>query len=432
MPRDIESYNRNASIGSRIPSIGLGAGTSGFAPATFQAGVFTPQKEDMSLLQRSLQTLDERKEKTDQQRSAIMSAIGKLKLNAAEDKWKYDYANRIGSQIDSAAQFGDYSTALETATRLAGEAITSPEVIGRVRANEQYEKEVQTQQARRDSGDISQATYKWWMKNNPYKYQDNYDDNGNIVGGSIYEPSFRPVNDINWASTAMAAFKLVTPYKKSSSKDGGSNVTNNTSAPITRGKTTYKPGESIGSTSHSSSSIEKVTKEQITARMEELLSSTSDGYKQAEQAYDVAVDEFEDLVEKYNTAITENPDSEEAKILGQKIDARKHLMYRNGSKIGYKEYYARMITDSLFAEGLAYDWRTSSSGGTSSYSISERSAGGNPGGRAISDSYFPGARYNYETGYWEGAYVKQKVDTETAQNGVSTSSSNISNRFKKR
>lgn len=432
MPRDIESYNRNVGIGSRIPSIGLGAGTSGFAPATFQAGVFTPQKEDMSLLQRSLQTLDERKERTDQQRSAIMSAIGKLKLNAAEDEWKYNYANRIGSQIYSAAQFGDYSTALETATRLAGEAITSPEVIGRVRANEQYEKEVQTQQARRDRGDISQATYKWWMKNNPYKYQDNYDDNGNIVGGSIYEPSFRPVNDINWASTAMAAFKLVTPYKSSVSRDGGSNVTNNTSAPITRGKNTYKPGEAIESTSHSSDSQEKVTKEQITARMEELLSSTSDGYKQAEQAYDVAVDEFKDLVEKYNTAIAENPDSEETKILGQKIDARKQLMYRNGSKIDYKEYYARMITDSLFADGLAYDWRTHSSGGTSSYSISEHSSGGSHAGRVISDSYFPGAKYNYEGGYWEGSNVRQKVDTETAQNEVSTSSSNISNRFKKR
>ena len=432
MARDIDLYNRNVGRGSRIPNIGIGAGSSGFAPATFQATIFTPEKEDMSLLQRSLQTLDERKERTDQQRSAIMSAIGKLKLNAAEDKWKYDYANRIGAQIDSAAQFGDYSAALETATRLAGEAITSPEVTGRVRANEQYEKEVQTQQARRDRGDISQATYKWWLKNNPYKYQDNYDDNGNIIGGSIYEPSFRPVNDINWASTAMAAFKLVTPFKSSVSRDGGSNVTNNTSAPITRGNTTYKPGESVGSTGHSSSSQEKVTKEQITARMEELLSSTADGYKQAEQAYDVATDEFNDLVEQYNTAVTENPNSEEARILGQKIDARKKLMYRNGSKIDYKEYYARMITDSLYADGLAYDWRTSSSGGTSSYSISEPSTGGGRGGRAISDTYFPGATYNYETGYWEGANVRQQVDTETAQNEVTTSSSNISNRFKTR
>ena len=410
----------------------ISLGNIAFNPATFQGAVFTPQQENMSLLQRSIETLDARKEKTDQQRSAIVSAINNLKLNQAEDKWKYDYADRIKSKIDSAIQFGDYSNALEVATKLAGDAVSSPEVLGRLRANEQYEKEVQTQQARRDRGDISQATYKWWMKNNPYKYQDNYDDNGNIVGGSIYEPSFRPVNDINWASTAMAAFKLITPYKSSVSRDGGSNIINNTSAPITRGKTTYKPGEVIGSTSHSSSNQEKVTKEQITARMEELLSSTSDGYKQAEQAYDVAVDEFKDLVEKYNTAIAENPDSEEAKILGQKIDARKQLMYRNGSKIDYKEYYARMITDSLFADGLAYDWRTSSSGGTSSYSISESSTGGSHSRRPISDSYFQGSRYNYETGYWEGANVKQKVDTETAQNGVSTSSSNISNRFKTR
>lgn len=403
-----------------------------FNPATFQGAVFTPQQENISLLQHSIDKLDERKEKTDQQTATIMSAINNLKLHQSEDKWKYDYAKRIKDKINSAAQFGDWSAAYETATRLAGEAVTSPEVLGRVRANAQYEKEDQIQQARRDRKDISQATYDWWAKRNQYSYQDKYDDNGNIIGGSIYEPSFRPVDDINWASTAMAAFKLITPYKKSSSKDGDSNVTNNTSAPITRGKTTYKPGESIGSTSHSSSSIEKVTKEQITARMEELLSSTSDGYKQAEQAYDVAVDEFKNLVEKYNNAVAENPDSEEAKILGQKIDARKHLMYRNGSKIDYKEYYARMITDSLFADGLAYDWRTSSSGGSSSYSITDLSSGHNNNGRPTSNTYFPGATYNLVSGQWEGPSVKQQVNTESAQTEVNNSSTNISNRFNKR
>ena len=68
MARDIDLYNRNIGRGSRIPNIGIGVGQSGFTPATFQAGVFTPQKEDMSLLQRSLATLDERKEKTDPRR----------------------------------------------------------------------------------------------------------------------------------------------------------------------------------------------------------------------------------------------------------------------------------------------------------------------------------------------------------------------------
>ena len=400
-----------------------------FTPATFQGFAFTPQQEDMSLLQRSIDKLDERKEKTDQQRGAILSAINKLNLNQAEDKWKYDYANRIKSKIDSAIQFGDYSNALEVATNLARTADSTPEVLGRVRANEQYEKELQLQQARRDKGDISNATYNWWLKQNAYKYQDIYDNNNNIVGGSNYEPSFRPVNDINWASAAMAAFKLITPYKNSKSRDGETQVTNNTGETITRNGKTYKPGEVIGSSSHSTITEEKVTKEQITSRMEELLSATGDGYKQAEQAFDVALDDFKNLVEQYDEAILKDPNSEEAKNLGQKIDARKKLMYRNGSIIDYEEYYARMITDSLYAEGLAYDWRTENRGGSSSYGISDVSRGNSSSNRQVSGSWFPGAHYNIETSLWEGPQVQQGVDTNNSQKIVGESSGNIVGRF---
>lgn len=409
----------------------ISLGNIAFNPATFQGAVFTPQQENMSLLQRSIETLDARKEKTDQQRSAIISAINNLKLNQAEDKWKYDYANKIKSKIDSAIQFGDYSNALEVATKLAGDAVSSPEVLGRLRANEQYEKEIQLQQARRDKEDISDATYNWWLKNNPYKYQDTYDNNRNIVGGSNYEPSFRPVNDINWASAAMAAFKLITPYKTSDSRDGQTQVTNNTGETIIRNGKTYKPGEVIGSSSHRTITEEKVTKEQITSRMEELLSSTRDGYKQAEQAFDVALDDFKNLLDQYKEANSKDPNSEETKNLSQKIDARKKLMYRNGSIINYKEYYARMITDSLFAEGLAYDWKTENRGGSSSYGITNIS-GGNNSRNITSPNHFDGATFNYLTGFWEGPPVQQSVDTNSFQQEVGRSSGNIVGRFNKK
>lgn len=408
----------------------ISLGNAVFNPATFQGAVFTPQQENMSLLQHSIDKLDERKEKTDQQRSAIVSAINNLKLNKAEDKWKYDYANKIKAKIDSAIQFGDYSNALEVATKLAGDAISSPEVFGRIRANEQYEKELQLQQARRDNKDISDATYNWWLKQNPYKYQDTYDDNGNIVGGSAYEPSFRPVNDINWASAAMAAFKLITPYKYSKSRDGQSQIINNTTESITRNGKTYKPGEAIGGSSHRTTTEEKVTKDQITSRMEELLSATGDGYKQAEQAFDVALDDFNNLLEQYDEANIKDPNSEETKNLGQKIDARKKIMYKNGSIIDYKEYYARMVTDSLYADGLAYDWKTENRGGSSSYSINESSTGGNSNNKYVSDKYFDGAKFNYLTGFWEGPLVQQQVDTNSSQQAVSQSSGNIVGRFK--
>ena len=427
MPNYSDRYYKNLNRQRAIPNVSLAAG--GFTPAAFTPFVYAPKEFDVTPLQKSLATLDERKERTDQQRAAIRSALGKVKLNAAEDKWKNDYVNDIMSKIDNAAQFGDYSAALETATDLAGSALSDPALMGRVRANEQYEEEIKRQKDRVARGEISQNTYGWWLKNNPYKYSDIRDDNGTIVGGTEYEPASRPVNDINWASAAMAAFKMVSPYKMSKSTDGSTTVHNNTASPLTRGKSTYKPGEAISSSGHSSQSEERVTKEQITARMEELLSATPDGYRQAEQAFDVAMYDFQNMVDKYNSLIEENPDSKEAKDLAQKIDQRKHLMYRNGSLIDYKEYYSRMITDSLFAEGLAYDWKTSSSGGSSSYSLSDVSGSTGGSGRVTSLTPFQGAKFNYVTGQWEGPLVRQQTDTESAQNGVSSSSSNITNRF---
>ena len=427
MPNYSDRYYKSLNRQRAIPNVSLAAG--GFTPAAFTPFVYAPKEFDVTPLQKSLATLDERKERTDQQRAAIRTALGKVKLNAAEDKWKNDYVNDIMSKIDNAAQFGDYSAALETATDLAGSASSDPALMGRVRANEQYEEEIKRQKDRVARGEISQNTYGWWLKNNPYKYSDIRDDNGTIVGGTEYEPTSRPVNDINWASAAMAAFKMVSPYKMSKSTDGSTTVHNNTASPLTRGKSTYKPGEAISSSGHSSQSEERVTKEQITARMEELLSATPDGYRQAEQAFDVAMYDFQNMVDKYNSLIEENPDSKEAKDLAQKIDQRKHLMYRNGSLIDYKEYYSRMITDSLFAEGLAYDWKTSSSGGSSSYSLSDVSGSTGGSGRVTSLSPFPGSKFNYVTGQWEGALVRQQTDTESAQNGVSLSSSNITSRF---
>lgn len=427
MPNYSDRYYKSLNRQRAIPNVSLAAG--GFTPAAFTPFVYAPKEFDVTPLQKSLATLDERKERTDQQRAAIRSALGKVKLNAAEDKWKNDYVNDIMSKIDNAAQFGDYSAALETATDLAGSALSDPALMGRVRANEQYEEEIKRQKDRVARGEISQNTYGWWLKNNPYKYSDIRDDNGTIVGGTEYEPTSRPVNDINWASAAMAAFRMVSPYKMSKSTDGSTTVHNNTASSLPRGKNTYKPGEAISSSGHSSQSEERVTKEQITARMEELLSSTPDGYRQAEQAFDVAMYDFQNMVDKYNSLIEENPDSKEAKDLAQKIDQRKHLMYRNGSLIDYKEYYSRMITDSLFAEGLAYDWKTSSSGGSSSYSLSDVSGSTGGGGRVTSLTPFPGAKFNYVTGQWEGALVRQQTDTESAQNGVSSSSSNITSRF---
>lgn len=137
MPNYSDRYYKSLNRQHSIPNTQLAAG--GFTPAAFTPFVYNPKEFDISPLQRSLATLDERKEKTDQQRAAITAALSKVNLNEADTEWKQNFINNISAKIDSAAQFGDYSAALEEATRLAGEAISDPELLAREKENENYQ-----------------------------------------------------------------------------------------------------------------------------------------------------------------------------------------------------------------------------------------------------------------------------------------------------
>ena len=192
----------------------ISLGNVAFNPATFQGAVFTPQQENMSLLQHSIDKLDERKEKTDQQTAAIMSAINNVKLDSSENNWKRDYVNRIKNKINSAAQFGDYSSALETATRLAGEAVTSPELLGRQRYYEEREKWLEELKNRNARGEIDSDTYNRAVAQNNYSYSDTYDDKGNITGGISWNPAFNPVKDLDLGQVMREIKALVTPSSR--------------------------------------------------------------------------------------------------------------------------------------------------------------------------------------------------------------------------
>lgn len=219
MPNYSDRYYKSLNRQHSIPNMQLAAG--GFTPAAFTPFVYTPKEFDVTPLQKSLATLDERKEKTDQQRAAIMSALGNLKLGPEEDKWKADYANRISKRIDAAAQFGDYSAALEEATRMAGEALSNPEVTSRVRYHEDREKWLTNLENRAARGEIDSDTLARAKYENAYNYQDTYDNNGNIIGGTAWNATFEPVKDLNLRQVMDEIKSLVTPSSKATAGKGG-------------------------------------------------------------------------------------------------------------------------------------------------------------------------------------------------------------------
>lgn len=191
-----------------------------------QIGGKVPQRilgnRDLSAFQNYVQARNQMWDDAIKQKSAIDVALGNLKLNAAEDKWKYDYGRRIQKKIDDAAQFGDYSRALDTAVLEAGKAVSSPEVMGRIRANEQYEKAKQEVDT---NGNISALTKKAWNLDNKYHYQDTYDDEGNIVGGTEWNASWKPVEEVDNLTMMKNAISMIGISSKESSRTKGDNTT---------------------------------------------------------------------------------------------------------------------------------------------------------------------------------------------------------------
>ena len=357
---------------TEIPTMSLK--TVQFNPTVFTPTQYEYKAADMSILERSLAQRETRMKEAAQGKSAVDKALGELelKLNPAEAKWFEGYKQDIRNQIQSSIDSGDPGAAVRDATTLAGSVIQDPRILGRIRAQEAYDTELKTQQARRDRGEISQNTFDWWTANNTYSYTDNKDANGNFIEGSPWKAATRPVKDINWAEHAATAYKLITPKKNTSSKGGGSDITN-------------ADGTSKGSKWSSSSGIEQITVEDILDNIEELLSATPDGYRQAEQDYNVKMFDYKRLEQKWKNAVASG--SPDADKLEAQLKERKKLMYSNGAPIGYKEYYARMVINNHYADTLAYKWATS---GKENFSSKDNYAPGSGGGGAVNpNSLFP-------------------------------------------
>lgn len=388
---------------------------------SFVPQVYTPQTADVSLLANSLAQREARMEKASAQEAAFNETASKLEtlVNPNEKQWVYDYLNKQSEGFKNALDAGDYGAAVRQATIAGSNLLKNPEAMGRIQAQEQFKKEQDRQQARVTSGDIKQSTYEWWLNNNPYKYEDVKDANGNIIGGTQYISETVPVKDIDFAAQAYAAFKLINPYKNTK-------ITGFDNAGQDYNDTENTSWSRSGKTSNSR---ERITKEQILAVMDQLVKSNPDGYRAVEQAFNVAQYDLQKLQDKYEKAYDLDPNSDDVKNLKEQLDERKQLMFNNGSPISYKEYYARMVTNELYAQNLAYDWKTTEHITGKSNGKSARTSGsggsGNGSGNGSNDGSGWVARGE------AGPYTNQEQDTDKASNGTTQAANDITSMFNK-
>lgn len=331
-----------------------------------QIGGSVPQRilgqRDLSPLQNYVQARNQIWDDTIKQKSAIDVALGNLKLNAAEDKWKYDYGRKIQKKIDEAAQFGDYSRALDTAVLEAGKAVSSPEVMGRIRANEAYEKKKQEVESLANAGTIGGITKERWLAQNKYSYTDTYDNEGNIVGGSEWKAGWEPVKKVDMSRLVTLAGQLASPVKRATSSS--STVKESDEQGI--GSQVSQTGDSANGqmrsvktgferSSGSSYQRETLTKEKIDEVYNQLFALDPDNMNALMQDYD----DYEWKAKQLKAEADITTDPEKKNRLQSSYKAFFNETHdANGNPLKVKEYMLNKI--GLITKNMAYDNITTS------------------------------------------------------------------------
>ena len=353
----------------------------------------------LSILQRSLEQREARMKESAEAKANMDAALGQLETQLHNDpetnQWFSDYKADIQKQIQDEVEVGNYGSAIRTAKRLAGETAKDSGLIGRITANSEYEKFVESQR-QRVGKDIDNATFNWWLANNPYKYNPAFDTSGNEVRGKL-ETLKAAENTISFEQLWVTAAKMVEEEANSTSTGGGYG-----NKPLTENET--EQGVAPSHKGSNADAYHRKTSERIQEVYNELISSPA-VQAQLHQAYEVAKWNYEELDKKLEDL---NLTNQEAADIAKQLQDYKPLLNRNGSRITtYEEWFEKNNNQSPYARSLAYNRTVHQSEGYDEWN----SPGGNPRGVGYPagdpNRYVP----NNQAG---GPGVKQTVDASTA------------------
>ena len=329
----------------------ISLGNVAFNPATFQGAVFTPQQENISLLQHSIDKLDERKEKTDIQKANIAEAFSKIRDllpdNEETNKYITDNQNRIMGTIDSMINLGDYSAALSSARTLASTFMASPEYNARIKEHKQ--RNIWLESLNRSN--VDNYIKEYYI--DTYKDKNNFtrDDNGNITGTAGWEAPL-PEQGQSATSIIQAAVKATADERTDSAKSWT---------------------DSTGTGGHKAYKRELLTAEKISNTAKSILNNNTNIRQAFIDQYNAGIHQ----INKLELSLGNTTDERKKQDIQNKIDGYKKMFYKNGAPIANAEMYIEDLfsKDNIEIKNAAYDYIHDSKG-SDNYSRAASGAGG--------------------------------------------------------
>lgn len=164
-------------------------------PINFYTPTFRQQVNpiDLNVLARTYNTLEQGHQQAIQTKSQIDAQLAQLDLNEAEDAWRQEQLNKVRNALTENMQYVNAYSSLDDIVGTYGDITSSPGMIGRLRAQQDYKAYMDNLDKRTD---LSEDYKNYYRAVNKYNYQDITDKNGNVIGGSKWTPIDKEVSEI--------------------------------------------------------------------------------------------------------------------------------------------------------------------------------------------------------------------------------------------
>lgn len=249
-------------------------------PINFYTPTFRQQVNpiDLNVLARTYNTLEQGHQQAIQTKSQIDAQLAQLDLNEAEDAWRQEQLNKVRNALTENMQYGNAYSSLDDIVGTYGDITSSPGMIGRLRAQQDYKAYMNNLDKRND---LSEDYKNYYRAVNKYNYQDITDKNGNVVGGSKWTPTDREVSEVPMNQILNQALQWA------AKEQGGGSQTRwlDASGKVTDDITKSVTGEIY---SHSKGQWQRLSKAKLAEAVKAVIENTPGAKASLDQDYKIA------------------------------------------------------------------------------------------------------------------------------------------------
>jgi len=249
-------------------------------PINFYTPTFRQQVNpiDLNVLAKTYNTLEQGHQQAIQTKSQIDAQLAQLDLNEAENAWRQEQLNKVRNALTENMQYGNAYSSLDDIVGTYGDITSSPGMIGRLRAQQDYKTYMNNLDKRND---LSEDYKNYYRAVNKYNYQDITDKNGNVVGGTKWTPTDREVSEVPMNQILNQALQWA------AKEQGGGSQTRwlDASGKVTDDITKSVTGEIY---SHSKGQWQRLSKAKLAEAVKAVIENTPGAKASLDQDYKIA------------------------------------------------------------------------------------------------------------------------------------------------